>query len=90
MAKTDSREIPAGDDKGCRGSGRGLVWGRGRGESRAPSLFDGLAQTFGNFTRCLFDHGFRMLVSYLKPQGSGEESEERALSFPQQYLSCSS
>lgn len=27
-------------------------------------FFDGLVQTCGNFTRCLFDHAFRTHVSY--------------------------
>ena len=93
MANADFREIPAGDDKGCRRSGRGFRWGRSSGAGGGGGggalikvelhlvlfFFDGLVQTRGNLTRCLFDHAFPYARIILKkPQVSGEESEERA------------
>lgn len=65
MANYDSREIPAGDD---RGYGRGLVRVKKceREEMKVELhlfLMDWYRQE-GNLTLCLFDHAFRMHVSY--------------------------
>lgn len=47
MSNSDSREIPASDDGGCRVAVEGREAAREEDESGAPSLFDGLVQTRG-------------------------------------------
>lgn len=68
MANSDSREIPAGDGRGCGASGRGSAGVKKceREEMKVELhlfLMDWYRQG-GNLTRCLFDRAFRMRISY--------------------------